>query len=108
MASPVLGLPQGLSTYVNGVRFNEPFGDLVNWDLLSKGAIASMELYPGSNPVYGLNSLGGAISIKTKTGFTAPKHELEIYGGSWNRQSEELTSGGNNGTFGYFLDLHNF
>lgn len=107
-ASPVLGLPQGLSTYVNGVRFNEPFSDLVNWDLLSKGAIASMELIPGSNPVYGLNSLGGAISVKTKTGFTAPKHELEVYGGSWNRQSEELSSGGNNGTFGYFLDVHNF
>ncbi|WP_341325667.1 Plug domain-containing protein [Methylotuvimicrobium sp. KM2] len=30
VASPLLGLPQGLSTYVNGVRFNEPFGDTVN------------------------------------------------------------------------------
>jgi len=34
-ATPILGLPQGLSTYVNGVRFNEPFGDSVNWDLIS-------------------------------------------------------------------------
>lgn len=108
VASPLLGLPQGLSTYVNGVRFNEPFGDTVNWDLIPKGAIDSMELYPGSNPVYGLNSLGGAISIKTKTGFSAPGHQLEVYGGSWDRHSEELTSGGNNGTWGYFLDVHNF
>ncbi|MGZ5055926.1 MAG: TonB-dependent receptor [Methylobacter sp.] len=108
VASPLLGLPQGLSTYVNGVRFNEPFGDTVNWDLIPEGAIDSMALYPGSNPVYGLNSLGGAISIKTKTGFTAPKHELEAYGGSWGRHSEELSSGWNNGTWGYFLDLHHF
>ncbi|HBA66651.1 MAG TPA: energy transducer TonB [Methylococcaceae bacterium] len=107
VASPLLGLPQGLSTYVNGVRFNEPFGDTVNWDLIPEGAIESMALYP-SNPVYGLNSLGGAISIKTKTGFSSPKHELEVYGGSWGRHSEELTSGWNNGTFGYFIDLRHF
>lgn len=107
VASPLLGLPQGLSTYVNGVRFNEPFGDTVNWDLIPEGAIESMALYP-SNPVYGLNSLGGAISIKTKTGFSSPKHELEVYGGSWGRHSEELISGWNNGTFGYFIDLRHF
>ncbi len=108
VASPLLGLPQGLSTYVNGVRFNEAFGDTVNWDLIPEGAIDSMALYPGSNPVYGLNSLGGAISIKTKTGFSAPKHELEAYGGSWGRHAEELSSGWNNGTWGYFLDLRHF
>mgnify|MGYP003497477134 CR=1 FL=1 len=31
-ASPLLGLPQGLSVYQNGVRVNEPFGDVVNWE----------------------------------------------------------------------------
>jgi iron complex outermembrane recepter protein len=108
VASPLLGLPQGLSTYVNGVRFNEPFGDSVNWDLIPQGAIDSMALYPGSNPVYGLNSLGGSISVKTKTGFSAPHHQFEVYGGSWDRHSEELTTGWNNGTWGYFLDLHHF
>lgn len=108
VASPLLGLPQGLSVYVNGVRFNEPFGDSVNWDLIPEGAIDTMALYSGSNPVYGLNTLGGAISLKTKTGFTSPGHQLEVSGGSWDRHSEELTSGWNNGTFGYFLDVRNF
>jgi iron complex outermembrane recepter protein len=108
VASPLLGMPQGLSTYVNGVRFNEPFGDTVNWDLLPQGAIDTMSLHSGSNPVYGLNSLGGAISVKTKTGFSAPKHQIEVYGGSWDRHSEELTSGWNNGTWGYFVDLNHF
>jgi len=108
VASPLLGLPQGLSVYVNGVRFNEPFGDSVNWDLIPQGAIDQMTLMPGSNPLFGLNTLGGAISVKTKTGFSAPGHQLEVSGGSWERHSEELTSGWNNGTWGYFIDLHHF
>lgn len=108
VASPLLGLPQGLSVYVNGVRFNEPFGDSVNWDLIPQGAIDKMTLMPGSNPIFGLNTLGGAISVKTKTGFSAPGHQLEVSGGSWERHSEELTSGWNNGTWGYFIDLHHF
>lgn len=108
VASPLLGHPQGLSAYVNGVRFNEPFGDSVNWDLIPQGAIDSMSLMPGSNPLFGLNTLGGAISMQTKTGFSAPGHQLEVYGGSYERHSEELTSGWNNGTFGYFIDLHHF
>lgn len=113
VASPILGLPQGLAVYVNGVRFNEPFGDSVQWDLIPNGAIDSMALYSGSNPVYGLNSLGGSISIKTKTGFSrdyinSAKHELNVSGGSWGRHTEEISSGGNNGTLGYFIDLRHF
>lgn len=107
-ASPLLGLPQGLAVYVNGIRFNEPFGDTVNWDLIPEGAIERMSLHSGSNPVYGLNSLGGAIAMRTKTGFSAPKHQVEVAGGSWGRHWEEVISGGNNGTLGYFVDLKNF
>jgi len=107
-ASPLLGVAQGLSVYVNGVRFNEIFGDTVNWNLISEGAIERMDLHSGSNAVYGLNSLGGAISMKTKTGFSAPGHSVEVYGGSWGRNVEEVMSGWNNGTFGYYLDLRNF
>ncbi len=108
VASPLMGLPQGLSIYVNGVRFNEPFGDTVNWDLIPSGAVDSMTLAPGSNPLFGLNTLGGAISVKTKTGFSFNKHQLEVSGGSWDRHQEELTSGWNNGTWGYFIDLNHF
>ncbi len=106
--SPLMGLPQGLSVYTNGIRFNEPFGDSVHWDLIPKGAVESMSLQGGSNPAYGLNSLGGAIAIQTKTGFTAPEHSLTLSGGSWARHNEELTSGWNNGEFAYFLDLQYF
>src|SRR5215217_1500541 len=58
-ASPLVGVPQGLSVFQDGVRINEPFGDVVNWDLLPQSAIASLQLIPGSNPLFGLNTLGG-------------------------------------------------
>lgn len=107
-ASPLMGMPQGMAVYVNGIRFNEPFGDSINWDLIPQGAVDSMALQPASNPAFGLNALGGSISVNTKTGFSAPKHTLEVQGGSWDRHSEELTSGWNDGTWGYFLDFNNF
>src|SRR5512140_965751 len=37
-ASPLLGTPQGLSVFQDGVRINEGFGDVVNWDLLPRSA----------------------------------------------------------------------
>ncbi|MDD2769393.1 MAG: TonB-dependent receptor [Methylococcus sp.] len=108
VASPLLGLPQGLSIYVNGIRFNEPFGDTVNWDLIPEGAIDKMSLESGSNPVFGQNTLGGAISIRTKTGFTAPGYRAELFGGSWGRNSEEVETGWNDGEFGAYFHFRNF
>ena len=67
-ASPLLGNPQGISVYVDGVRMNQPFGDVVSWDLIPRAAISTIELMPGSNPLFGLNTLGGALSVRTKDG----------------------------------------
>src|SRR5262249_24084943 len=71
-ASPLLGAPQGLSVFQDGVRINEAFGDVVNWDLLPQSAISSVQLIPGSNPVFGLNTLGGALAIYTRSGAQYP------------------------------------
>ena len=67
-ASPLLGTPEGLSVYVDGVRQNQPFGDVVSWDLIERNTVSEMALMPGSNPVFGLNTLGGSISVTTKDG----------------------------------------
>ncbi|MBK7646389.1 MAG: TonB-dependent receptor [Betaproteobacteria bacterium] len=101
-ASPLLGTAQGLSVYVDGVRVNEPFGDTVNWDLIPNSAIAGIDLIPGSNPAFGLNTLGGALSMRTKSGFSHPGGKIEFSGGSFNRTNTELEYGGNNGTFGWY------
>jgi len=102
-ASPLLGTPQGLSVYLDGVRINEPFGDTVNWDLLPHSAIAGMELMPGSNPLFGLNTLGGALAIRTKSGFSHPGGKVELSGGSFARRNFEVEYGGNNGSLGWYV-----
>src|SRR5262249_22739079 len=79
-ASPLLGTPQGLSVYMDGVRLNQPFGDVVSWDLIPRIAIAETALMPGSNPVFGLNTLGGAISTETKTGTGRPQTTIQLGG----------------------------
>ena len=102
-ASPLLGTPEGLSVYVDGVRVNESFGDTVNWDLIPESAINTTSLISGSNPVFGLNTLGGALSIQTKSGHTNPGTEVEVYGGSFGRRSAQAETGGTLGAFDYFF-----
>ena len=92
-ASPLLGTPQGLSVFMDGVRINEPFGDVVNWDLIPQNAISTINLIPGSNPVFGLNTLGAALSVNTKSGFQYPGGSVSIYGGSWGRKAAEAEYG---------------
>ena len=102
VGSPLLGLPQGIAVYQDGVRLNEPFGDTVSWALLPDSAIDSMVIMPGSNPLFGLNALGGAISIRTKDGFAHPDTEAEILGGSFGRLGLSASTGGAGEDFGYF------
>lgn len=102
-ASPMLGLPQGIAIYQNGVRMNEPFGDAVNWDILPTTAIASVNLMPGSNPMFGLNALGGAISLQTKTGFSHPGHAASLFSGSFGRTWADVSSGAQRGRLSYFV-----
>ena len=101
-ASPVLGTPQGLAVYQNGVRVNEAFGDTVNWDLFPDDAISQVELVSYS-PLYGLNALGGAISVTMKNGFAYQGGDLELSGGSYGNRSVVVQFGTNSGAFGFYL-----
>jgi iron complex outermembrane receptor protein len=101
--SPLLGSSEGLAVYQDGVRMNEAFGDTINWDVLPSNAIGSLNLIPGSNPLFGLNALGGALSIRTKDGFTAPGGRGAVRGGSFGRYDIDAESGGRHGAFGYYL-----
>lgn len=105
-ASPLIGTPQGLSVYVDGVRVNEGFGDVVNWDLIPNNAIRRMDLLPGSNPLFGLNTLGGALSITTKSGFTDPGLEARYLTGNWGRRHSQASVGGSSGPIAGFIALN--
>jgi len=107
-ASPLLGLPQGLAVYQDGVRLNEPLGDSVNWDLLPRSAVHSMDVLSGANPVFGLNSLGGALAITMKNGFNFEGTQVEASSGSWGRDQVSIETGKNDGELGYYLNFSHF
>lgn len=93
-ASPQLGQPAGLSVYFDGVRVNEPLGDIVNWDLIPMNSIASINLMPGSNPLFGLNTLGGALAVTTKNGADYSGISASLAGGSYGGRQFQLEVGG--------------
>jgi iron complex outermembrane recepter protein len=101
-ASPVIGTPQGVAVYQNGVRINEVFGDIVNWDFIPENAIRQMTLVP-SNPVYGLNAIGGALSLEMKNGFTYHGVEGEVSGGSYGRIGTSVQAGGEVGNLSGYI-----
>jgi outer membrane receptor protein involved in Fe transport len=105
-ASPLLGAPQGLSVFQDGVRINEAFGDVVNWDLLPRSAISSIQLVPGSVAAFGLNTLGGALAVYTKSGAQYPGVRAEVEAGSFGARGIELEAGGTRGELDGFATVH--
>jgi iron complex outermembrane receptor protein len=100
-ASPVLGTPQGLAVYQDGVRINEAFGDSVNWDLIPDIAINRVDIVT-SSPLYGLNALGGAMAVTMKNGFTYQGTRAQFGGGSFNQRTGSAEVGFNEGSFGLY------
>jgi iron complex outermembrane receptor protein len=100
-ASPVNGLPQGLAVYQNGVRINEAFGDTVNWDFIPENAIADLAIM-GSNPVFGLNAIGGALAVTMKDGFSYQGAEVDTRFGSFGRRQVSAEAGARSGAFAVY------
>ena len=101
-ASPVNGVPQGLAVYQNGVRINESFGDIVNWDFLPDNAIDGISIL-GANPVYGLNALGGAVGIVMRDGFNFQGVEIDSRFGSFGHGQGSIAVGARSGNWGAFV-----
>ena len=104
IASPLQGQSQGLAVYMDGARFNQPFGDTVQFDLIPEAAIAKLSLLDAS-PVYGLNALGGAILLETKTGRSHPGLEASVTGGRFGYAEASIAGGvarGDVSAFGAF------
>ena len=101
-ASPVLGTPEGLAVYQNGVRINEAFGNTVNWDLFPAIAINRVDLV-SSSPVYGLNALGGGISISMKDGFSYHGSDVELAGGSFGNHAAAVQYGASSDNLGIYV-----
>jgi len=104
-ASPVLGTPQGMAVYQNGVRINEAFGDTVNWDLIPDIAIERIDVLSATS-VFGLNALGGAAAVTMKNGFTYQGFDLTLSGGSFNQRQAQAEYGVHDGTLGAYVAVN--
>ena len=107
-ASPLLGLPQGIAVYQNGVRINEPFGDTVQFDLVPQFALARLQLSAGAEPTFGLNALGGALALQLKNGFDSGGFRGELSAGSFARFTGTAELGANRGPWAVYLGATRF
>jgi iron complex outermembrane receptor protein len=101
-ASPVLGTPQGLAVYQGGVRLNEAFGDVVNWDLVPAFAVRHLDVAAAS-PLYGANALGGAVIFTMKNGVTDPGLAAELETGSFAERAATVEYGGRSGALAWYV-----
>src|SRR5438309_5680162 len=60
--SPTIGLPQGVTVYLDGVRANEPDAHEVNFDLLPLEDVERVEVVYGPSVLLGRNALGAAVN----------------------------------------------
>ena len=93
-ASPVVGVPQGVSVFVDGVPVNEPDAGQVNFDLLPLAHVERVEILSGTASLLGPNSLGGAINLITRAGGGAPSLDVVASAGSFGRRSVETSATG--------------
>ncbi len=103
-SSPLNGVPQGLAVYQNGVRINEAFGDIVNWDFLPSIAIDNVTVMSG-NPVFGLNALGGAVVLGMKDGFGYQGAQVDVRAGSFGRAQIAAQAGVRSGPAAAYVAL---
>ena len=103
-ASPISGVPEGIAVYQDGVRLNESFGDNVNWDLIPTFALQSFTVQ-SNNPVFGLNTLGGAVTLGMKDGLTFQGVNAEISGGSFGNVNGNAEFGAKYGDFGVYAAI---
>ncbi|HEV7838010.1 MAG TPA: TonB-dependent receptor [Gemmatimonadaceae bacterium] len=93
---------RGVNLLVNGMPYRnaDGFTDFESLELLTTEAI---EVYKGGNALrYGGSTLGGAINLDTKTGYSASPASLFAQGGSFGFYKTQLESGDSRGGADYY------
>jgi len=103
--SPVTGLPQGVSVFLDGVRINEPTVEEVNFDLIPLEAVDRIEVIRGPSVLFGRNTLGAAISLTTRRGEERREIATEISGGSFGHVATRFLWSGEARPLDYYLSL---
>jgi len=93
---------RGINLLVNGMPYRnaDGFTDFESLELLTT---ESIEVYKGGNALrYGGSTLGGAINLDTKTGYSSAPAALFGEGGSFGFYKTQLESGGTHGAADYY------
>ncbi|HET7584340.1 MAG TPA: TonB-dependent receptor [Gemmatimonadaceae bacterium] len=93
---------RGINLLVNGMPYRnaDGFTDFESLELLTT---ESIEVYKGANALrYGGSTLGGAINLSTKTGYTAQPISFYSQGGAFGFLKTQLSSGRTVGNFDYY------
>jgi len=106
--SPLYGLSQEIAVYADGVKKNDLLGDAVFWELMPTFAMQQAQIFVGSQPLFGLNALGGTINYTTKSGFTHPHGAARVSYGSFQRLNTVLEYGGNNEKIGWYAGVNHW
>ena len=105
VVSPVTGLPQGVSVFLDGVRINEPTVEEVNFDLIPLEAVERLEVIRGPSVLFGRNTLGAAINLTTRRGEERREITTSVSGGSFGHIDTRFLLGGTARPIDYFLSL---
>ena len=103
--SPTVGLPQGITVYVDGVRVNEPDANEVNFDILPLEDVERVDVVYGPSVLFGRNSLGAAVNLVTRRGEAPGQHGVELSGGSFGRYEAKVQTGDRHGMWDYYVGL---
>ncbi|HET9948591.1 MAG TPA: TonB-dependent receptor [Longimicrobiales bacterium] len=90
--SPIVGAPQSVSVFVDGVRVNEADASQVHLSLVPEAAIERVELMRGPVGVFGKNAIAGALNFVTRRAGARPEAELELQGGSFGSAGGSLSA----------------
>src|SRR5438132_3279655 len=101
--SPTIGLPQGVTVYLDGVRVNEPDAHEVNFDLLPLEDVDHVDVTYGPSVLLGRNSLGAAVNLVTRRGTVPAEREVEVSGGSFGRYELKARAGDRRGMWDYYV-----
>src|SRR5207237_5247404 len=99
--SPTIGLPQGVTVYVDGVRMNEPDANEVNFDLLPLEDVERVGVVYGPSVRLGRNALGAAVNLVSRRGGVPASHEMAASAGSWGRHALNAPAGARRGVCGH-------
>jgi iron complex outermembrane recepter protein len=101
--TPVTGVPQGISVFLDGVRINEPDVEEINFDLIPMDDIERIELIRGPSTTFGRNTLAGALNIITKRGGAEREFVPDLAWGSFGRQKYRGYLTGTGGPIDYYF-----